>query len=120
NGMNGSADDVNCGITTSGAEYCWGYNNEDQVGDQTTTSRSVPTAVNWTMPAPNIPTALAQYQSDGVTSLSIGGYVGSTAVMTATVTDPDPSNVDSLCVEVIPSANTFANSATYCGSPVST
>ena len=37
-----------CAITGAGAGYCWGYNGNGQIGDGTTTPRSVPTAV--TMP----------------------------------------------------------------------
>src|SRR5208282_1917494 len=40
-----STDDSNCGLTTGGLEYCWGYNNVSQVGDRTTTNRTVPAAV---------------------------------------------------------------------------
>jgi alpha-tubulin suppressor-like RCC1 family protein len=34
-----------CGVTTSGAAYCWGNNFYGQLGDNTTTQRLVPTAV---------------------------------------------------------------------------
>jgi alpha-tubulin suppressor-like RCC1 family protein len=34
-----------CGITTSGAAHCWGFNNGGQLGDGTTTNRLVPTPV---------------------------------------------------------------------------
>ena len=34
-----------CGVTTSGAVYCWGQNNSGQLGDGTTTQRLVPTLV---------------------------------------------------------------------------
>lgn len=35
-----------CGVTTSGAGYCWGLNNSGQLGDGTTTNRNTPTAVS--------------------------------------------------------------------------
>ena len=34
-----------CGLTTSGAAYCWGWNERGSLGDGTNTNRSVPTAV---------------------------------------------------------------------------
>lgn len=34
-----------CGITDTGEAYCWGYNGGGQLGDGTTTNRSVPVAV---------------------------------------------------------------------------
>lgn len=39
-------DPVSCGLTTDGAAYCWGENNEGEVGDGTTTGRLTPTAVS--------------------------------------------------------------------------
>jgi alpha-tubulin suppressor-like RCC1 family protein len=37
--------DVTCGVTPDGAAYCWGENNEGQLGDGTTTRRLTPTPV---------------------------------------------------------------------------
>jgi alpha-tubulin suppressor-like RCC1 family protein len=34
-----------CGKTTTDVGYCWGFNNEGQLGDGTTTSRSRPTPI---------------------------------------------------------------------------
>ena len=35
-----------CAVTTSGAAYCWGYNNVGQLGDGTKVNKLVPTAVS--------------------------------------------------------------------------
>jgi alpha-tubulin suppressor-like RCC1 family protein len=41
-----SAGDLHtCGVTTTGAAYCWGANNEGQLGDGTTTDRTSPVPV---------------------------------------------------------------------------
>jgi len=34
-----------CGLTVGGAAWCWGYNGNGQIGDNSTIARSVPTAV---------------------------------------------------------------------------
>jgi alpha-tubulin suppressor-like RCC1 family protein len=34
-----------CGLTSAGATYCWGYNGWGQLGDNTTTQRNTPVAV---------------------------------------------------------------------------
>lgn len=38
-----SLDDTDCGLAKDGIVYCWGNNNDSQIGDGTTTNRSVPT-----------------------------------------------------------------------------
>src|SRR5439155_285909 len=43
-GNNGAGGHI-CGVTTSGAAYCWGHNGNGQLGDGTTTDRLVPTPV---------------------------------------------------------------------------
>src|SRR5450759_3592960 len=42
--ITGGADHT-CGLTSAGAAYCWGINWAGQLGDNTTTERDVPTAV---------------------------------------------------------------------------
>ena len=49
-----------CGVTTSGAAYCWGDNSFSELGDGTTTTRLVPTAVAFGT-APAIPIAGGTY-----------------------------------------------------------
>lgn len=47
-----------CGIRTTGRLWCWGYNGQGQLGDGTTTSRSVPAPVGtrsgWSSVAPGL------------------------------------------------------------------
>ena len=118
-GMSHADYDTSCGLTVGGLEYCWGENNVDQVGDGTTTNRTSPTAAVWSDAAPSSPASLAQYKSDGVTSLSNGGYTEqSTVVLAASLSDSDKGDIDSICIEAIPTANTFQSVATTCGSPV--
>jgi serine/threonine-protein kinase len=38
--------DLTCGVTTEGEAYCWGWNDNGELGDGTTTDRSVPTKVS--------------------------------------------------------------------------
>ena len=38
--------DHNCGVTTAGAAYCWGFNNLSQLGDGTNTNSNVPVRVD--------------------------------------------------------------------------
>src|SRR5438093_9846733 len=42
---NNAAGGHTCGVTTSGATYCWGRNANGQLGDGTTTDRLVPTPI---------------------------------------------------------------------------
>jgi hypothetical protein len=44
--VSGSGDDTSCGLTVTGIEYCWGFNDDSQIGDGTTTNRLVPTEVS--------------------------------------------------------------------------
>src|SRR5439155_1164303 len=40
-----AGDGASCGLTPTGAAYCWGFNNSGQLGDGTTTDRLSPTPV---------------------------------------------------------------------------
>jgi alpha-tubulin suppressor-like RCC1 family protein len=55
-----------CVRTATGATYCWGANNKGQVGDNTTTNRLTPTAVQGSIPSDNL--ALGREHSCGATS----------------------------------------------------
>jgi Tol biopolymer transport system component/alpha-tubulin suppressor-like RCC1 family protein len=41
-----TANEHSCGVASGGAAYCWGWNNYGEVGDGTTTQRSVPVLVS--------------------------------------------------------------------------
>jgi alpha-tubulin suppressor-like RCC1 family protein len=120
-GQSDVSSDTNCGVTITGAEYCWGNNSNSQVGDQTTTNRSAPVAVIWAADtAPTAPASLAQYQSNGTTAIGINGYMtGTSVVLAGQVSDADPGDTVSLCVELEPASTTFTNLPTQCSLPVS-
>ncbi len=89
------------------------YNNENSPS----TFYSVGAAVLNNPPGP--PTSLAQYKSDGTTSIATGGTANQTSVViTAAVSDPDSSDTDSLCVEMQPIGTAFTNTETSCGTGV--
>jgi alpha-tubulin suppressor-like RCC1 family protein len=118
-GAVGAGDNTNCGVTRGGAPYCWGSNSKSQVGDGTTTNQNVPTAVVWPNSAPNAPTSLAQYKSNGVTSIGTGTWMNqTTAVFSASVSDADAGDIDALCIEIVPASGSFTSNSATCGSPV--
>jgi alpha-tubulin suppressor-like RCC1 family protein len=59
-----------CGVTTSGAGYCWGSNNYGQIGDGTTTNRTVPTAVSGGYTWASI--SVGDFDTCGVTTTGTG------------------------------------------------
>src|SRR5262249_49873926 len=66
-----------CGVTTSGAAYCWGFNAAGEVGDGTTTERHVPTLVSGGYTWGSI--SVGSYDVCGVTTAGVGycwGYGG--------------------------------------------
>jgi hypothetical protein len=79
-----------CGLTQSGAAYCWGWNYTGQVGDSTTTSRVVPTQVLGAPPMTDL--ALGYNYSCGLEAAGvrcwgsdwISGYVGAPVLGTLT------------------------------------
>ncbi len=54
-----------CAVATGGTPYCWGYNADGAVGDNTTTSRPVPTLVAGGLTMSDV--ASAHYHSCGLT-----------------------------------------------------
>ena len=68
-----AADAHTCALTPAGAAYCWGYNGTGQIGDNTTTTQTSPTAVV------TASTALA-----GRTIASVTAGSGSTCAVTST------------------------------------
>jgi alpha-tubulin suppressor-like RCC1 family protein len=81
-----------CGVTTSGAAYCWGRNTYGQLGTGTTTNDSVPVAVGGGLTFATI-SAEGNY-SCGVTTTSAGycwGYNGDGELGNGTTTNsPEP------------------------------
>ncbi len=63
--------------------------------------------------APGAPTGLAQFKSDGTTSIATGGLTNeTTVVLKGTVSDPDGGDNVKLQVEVEPVGTAFTNTAT--------
>jgi alpha-tubulin suppressor-like RCC1 family protein len=79
-----------CGLTATGAAYCWGDNSEGQLGDGTTTSSLTPTAV--TMPGGVTFSSLAVsfFHTCGLTAAGAAycwGYNGAGEIGDGTTTD---------------------------------
>ncbi len=69
--------------------------------------------------APTAPTSLAQFKSNGTTSIATGGATNeTTVVLKGTVSDPDAGNTVKLEVEVKPVGTAFNGSGTFSGSLV--
>jgi protein involved in ribonucleotide reduction len=63
--------------------------------------------------APNTPSTLAQFRSDGTTSIPTGGATNQTSVvLKGTVSDPNAGNTVKLQVEIKPVGTAFTNTAT--------
>lgn len=62
--------DHTCGLTTGGAAYCWGLNDDDQLGDSSTTSRTAPVPVAGGLSFVSI--AAGSRHSCGVTTTGAG------------------------------------------------
>ena len=68
---------------------------------------------------PNAPTALLQFQSDGATSIPVGGVTaGNSVVLKGSVSDPDVGQAVQLDVEVKPTTVAFTNVPNYSSTPV--
>jgi alpha-tubulin suppressor-like RCC1 family protein len=59
-----------CGITPSGAVYCWGNNFEGELGDGTTSDRSVPVAAGGSLRFASI--SLGAFHTCGVATNGVG------------------------------------------------
>jgi uncharacterized repeat protein (TIGR01451 family) len=69
--------------------------------------------------SPDAPTGLAQYRSDGVTSVGIGEWLnGDTFVMKFNMFDPDPSNFIMAQVEIRATQDAFTGNPNYSGTEV--
>ena len=68
---------------------------------------------------PNAPTALLQFQSDGTTSIPVGGVTaGNSVVLKANLSDPDAGQAVQLDVEVKPTGVAFTDVPNYSSTPV--
>ncbi|OGC51105.1 hypothetical protein A2W32_00460 [candidate division WWE3 bacterium RBG_16_37_10] len=68
---------------------------------------------------PRSPSSLAQYKSDGITSISTGGYTEQTSVVLSfSMEDPNSSDTLTPSVEVRPIGTSFTDTATHSGSAV--
>ena len=77
------------GLTTSGAAYAWGLNDEGQLGDGTTTDRTTPVLVS---PRPSASLGLRFRQDIGRT-LDQGRDEGAAARRDRDVNRPSPSDL---------------------------
>ncbi|PYP34940.1 MAG: hypothetical protein DMD46_14705 [Gemmatimonadetes bacterium] len=68
---------------------------------------------------PNAPTGLAQFQSDAVTPIAVGGTAaGRSVIFKATVTDPNPGDQLRLDIEAKPVGTPFTGIPSGSGAPV--
>lgn len=104
----------------AGTTYCFRLLRSDDTPLNTyTVVPQITTAVTNT--APSSPSSLAQTKNNNptYTSLSVGAWNNSTTVrFTATVSDPDGSDTDAICVEAKAIASAFTNSEDACSSLV--
>ena len=91
--------------------------NSNSYGDSFTDTSSSSTINVYENHPPNLPTALTQYKSNGVTGIPLGGITTeSLVVMKGGVSDPDGDNVQ-LEVEVRPIGTAFSNTPTCISGP---
>jgi hypothetical protein len=99
----------------NGSSYCFRVVKAD--GSAIATPEVVP-EINMLSTPPLSPTALTQTKTNA-TLLSTGSWTNETSVIfTATVSDPDASDILQLCVERDILATSFSNTEDSCGSPV--
>ena len=92
-GYNGGSEDHSCALLSNNSVSCWGWNPSGQIGDGTTTTRSVPTAVT------------------GLGAGSAGVPTTTTVAPTTTTTPPTTTTVQATTTTVQATTTTTANVA---------